>query len=309
MSININHSKNKIKTEDKLTIEAANDVSVTNSRITELNDPVDDQDAVNLRYLSQTISSNIEDSTFLYTNPQPMPEEVGGYEPGDTFENATLEQLFNNLLYPYQYPAVSTFSISGQSTTLEVGDSVPGGTHAFIWNLTNDVNVTANSITIEDITNGIVFGSAYANDNNETIDIGNAVTKTTATSNTWKLSAQNTKGQTISRNFNVYWKWRTFYGTSANESLTEQEIKNLISTSLDSNFSGNKTVAGGDYKYFAYPTSFGLKNNFQDVISGFAVAMNAATTVSITNDFGVTTDYYVHRTTNPIVGALTVAVS
>lgn len=309
MSININHSKNKIKTEDKLTIEAANDVSVTNSRITELNDPVDDQDAVNLRFLSQTISSNIEDSTFLYTNTQPMPEEVGGYEPGDTFENATLQDLFTNLLYPYQYPVFSSFAISGQATTLEVGDSISGGNHNFTWNTTNDVNVTANSITIEDTTNGVVFGTTYANDNVQTIDIGNAVTKTTATSNSWKITARNTKGQSISRNFNVYWKWRTFYGTSANESLTEQEVKNLVSTSLDSNFTGNKTVAGGDYKYFAYPTSFGLKNNFQDVISGFAVAMNPATTISITNDYGITTDYYVHRTTNPIVGSLTVAVS
>lgn len=309
MSININHSKNKIKTEDKLTIEAANGVSVTNSRITEVNDPIDDQDAVNLRYLSETITSNIQDSTFLYTNTQPMPEEVGGYEPGDTFQNATLQDLFTNLLYPYQYPAFSTFVISGQSTTLEVGDSVSGGNHDFVWNTTNDSNVSANSITIEDTTNGVVFGTTFANDNSQTIDIGDAVTKTTASTNSWKITARNTKGQTISRNFNVYWKWRTFYGTSENETLTEQDVKNLISTSLDSNFTGNKTVAGENYKYFVYPTSFGLKTNFQDVISGFAVAMNPATTISITNDYGIVADYYVHRTTNPIVGSLTVAVS
>lgn len=305
MSININHSKNTIKTEDTLKLEAANDVSVTNNRIKEVNDPVEDQDAVNKRYLENTI----QNSNFLYTNPAPMPEEVGGYEIGDTFDNATLQQLFTNLLYPYQYPAVSTFLMSGQLLTVEVGDGVVGGSRTFTWNLTNDVNVATNSITIEDVTNGIVYGTTYANDNTETIDIGAAVTKVSADSNTWKLSARNTKGQTISRNFNVYWKWRTFYGTSANESLTEAEVKALISQSLDSNFTGNKIVAGGDYKYFAYPTVFGLKSNFQDVISGFAVAMEPANTISITNDFGVTTDYYLHRTTNPIVGSLTVAIS
>lgn len=305
MGININHSKNTIKTEDKLIIDAQNDVSVTNNRITDVQDPVDPQDAVTMNFLEQYTDGG----TFTYTNDTPMPEEVGGYEIGDTFNNASLQQLFTNLLYPYQYPAVSAFSISGQSTTLEVGDSVPGGVHTFAWNLTNDVNVATNSISIEDTTNGVVYGTTYANDNSETIDIGNAVTKTSATSNTWKISANNTKGQTISRNFNVYWKWRTFYGTSAKESLTEADIKTLASQSLDSNFTGNKVVAGGDYKYFAYPTVFGLKSNFQDVISGFAVAMEPASSVSITNDFGVTTDYYVHRTTNPIVGSLTVAVS
>lgn len=308
MSININHSTNTIKTEDKLVIEAENDVSVTNNRITEVNDPVEEQDAVNKRFLEQTISSNIADSTFLYSNPVPMPEEVGGYEPGNTFQDATLEQLFTNLLYPYQYPAVSSFSISGQDTTIEVGDGVAGGNRVFNWNISNDVNVTTNSITIEDVTSGVVYGSAYANDDSQIIDIGAAIVKNSVQTNTWRISAQNTRGQTISRNFNVNWKWRTYHGTSANETLTEAEIKSLVSSSLDSNFTGNKFVAGGGYKYFAYPTEFGLKTNFQDVINGFAVAMEPAETITITNDFGVGTDYYVHRTTNPIIGSLTVSV-
>lgn len=309
MSININHSTNTIKSEDKLSIEAVNEVSVTNTRITEVNDPIEDQDAVNKRFLEQTLLSGIQESTFLYTNTQPMPEEVGGFEPGNTFENATLEQLFTNLLYPYQYPQVSSFSMQSQDTTLEVGDSVMGGTRQFSWNLTNDVNVTTNSVKIEDISNGVVYGDNFPNNDSASIDIGGNIIKTVADLNTWKISARNTRSQTISRNFNVYWKWRTYYGTSVAENLAEADIKALVSTSLDSNFTGNKFVAGGGYKYFAYPTSFGLKNNFQDVISGFAVAMNPAYTVSITNDFGISTDYYVHRTTNPIVSSLTVSVS
>lgn len=309
MSININHSTNTIKSEDKLTIEATNEVSVTNTRITEVNDPVEDQDAVNKRFLEQALLSGIQESTFLYTNTSPMPEEVGGYEPGNTFENATLEQLFTNLLYPYQYPQVSSFAMQNQDTTIEVGDKVLGGSRQFVWNFSNDINISTNSVKIEDTSNSLVYGDSFANDDNETIDIGNDIIKSSAETNTWKISARNTRGQTISRNFNVYWKWKTYYGTSDSESLTESEIKSLISSSLDSNFTGNKSVAGGGYKYFAYPTVFGLKNNFQDIISGFAVAMNPATIVNITNDFGISTDYYVHRSTNPIVSALTVAVS
>lgn len=305
MAININHSKNTIKTEDKLTIEAANNVSVTNNRITDLQDPVDDQDAVTKSFLA----AYTDGGTFTYTNEIPMPEEVGGYEVGDTFTNATLQQLFTNLLYPYQYPAVTAFSISGQATTLEVGDSVAGGSRTFTWTISNNTNVTTDSVTIEDVTNGTVYGSTYASDGSESIDIGAAIIKTSAQTNTWKLSAQNTKGQTISKNYSVNWRWRTYYGTSDQESLNEAQVKALVSSSLDSNFTGNKPVAANNYKYFAYPTAFGLKNNFQDTISGFAVAMNPATTITITNSFGVSTDYYVHRTTNPIVGSLTVAVS
>ena len=305
MAININHSKNTIKTEDKLTIEAENNVSVTNNRITDLQDPIDDQDAVTKSFLA----AYTDGGTFTYSNTTPMPEEVGGYEVGDTFTNATLQQLFTNLLYPYQYPTVTSFSISGQATTLEVGDSVAGGSRTFAWNISNNTNITVNSVTVEDVTNGTVYGSTYASDGSESIDIGDAIIKTSAQSNTWKLSAQNTKGQTISKNYSVNWRWRTYYGTSDQESLSEAQVKALVSSSLDSNFTGNKPVAGNNYKYFVYPTAFGLKNNFQDVISGFAIAMNPATTITITNSFGISTEYYVHRTTNPIVGALTVSVS
>ena len=286
-------------------LEATNDIAVSNNRIKEVEDPVEDQDAVNLRFLEEYTSGG----TFLYSNPTPMPEEVGGYEAGDTFSDATLQQLFTNLLYPYQYPAISSFTMTGQPTIIEVGDSVAGGQRSFSWSITNGVNIATNSIQIEDVTNGVVYGSTYANDSQETIDIGAAITKTSAASNQWRFTARNTKNQSISRTFNVYWRWKTYYGTSTKESLTEADIKALASTSLDSNFTGNKTVAANDYKYFAYPTAFGLKSTFKDVVNGFAIAMEPATTITITNDFGVSTDYYVHRTTNPIIGSLTIAVS
>jgi hypothetical protein len=306
LSININHSTNSITTEGELSLDAENDISVSDNRIKNVADPVDLHDAVTKSYLETTIQSN----NFLYSNNTPMPEEVGGYEPGDTFTNVTLQQLFTNLLYPYQYPEVAEFYIDNQETIIEVGDSVAGGIHTFMWDVTNDANVAANSITIEDTTNSVVYGSTYNNNNNsESIDIGSSVVKTTAKTNTWKISASNTKGQVISKNFTVHWKWRVYYGSNANSSLSDSDIKSRASTSLVSNFTGNKEVDAGGYKYFIYPTSFGLKNNFKDVSSGFAVAMEPSYTTSIVNDFGISTEYYVHRTSNPIVSALTIAVS
>lgn len=308
MAININHSKNKIKTEDKLTIEAVNEVSVTNTRITELNDPIADQDAVNKRFLDQTLLASVQTNTFLYSNLTPMPEEVGGYESGNTFDNTTLQQLFTNLLYPYQYPNVQTFLMLAQPTVIEVGDMITGGNKTFSWTILNDENISANTVAIEDVTNNILYSNIYSNDGTEIINIGNDIIKTSAQKNTWKISAQNTKGQIISKTFSVDWRWRTYHGASVLESLNETEIKTLISSSLDLNFTGNKAVANEGYKYFIYPVAFGLKTIFQDISSGFAVAMNPAITVNITNEYGINNEYYVHRTTNPIVSSLTIAV-
>jgi len=56
LGININHSKNTIRTENDLTIDATNNISVSDSRIVNLQDPVDLQDAVTLKYLQDTIA-------------------------------------------------------------------------------------------------------------------------------------------------------------------------------------------------------------------------------------------------------------
>ena len=255
------------------------------------------------------IDEALANATVSYTNTTPMPTSLGGFPAGTTFDNVDIEQMFTGLLYPYQYPSFSTFSISGQSTTLEVGDSIPIGDVTFVWSTTNSTNITADSLTITDVTDGTTLRVAIENDGIETILFTSPITKTTQSTNQWQIQAQNTQGSSFTRNYYVNWKWRTFYGTSVSSTLDESGVESLVSTALESNFSGNKTFAAGGYKYFAYPTSFGLKTTFKDVATGFGVAMEPATTLSITNSFGATTNYYVHRTTNTIVGAITIGVS
>ena len=68
-------------------------------------------------------------------------------------------------------------------------------------------------------------------------------------------------------------------------------------------------LAGG-YKYWAYPTTMGLKTTWKDVSTGFDVAMNSTPqTVSITNTFGITQNYYVYRTYNILGGTINVQIS
>ena len=244
-----------------------------------------------------------------YTNATPMPVAVGGYDAGTTFDTVSLQDMFTGLLYPYQDPAFTAFAISGQSTTLEVGESIPAGTYTFTWSTSNSSNIVADSIVIEDITNSITLGSSLTNDGTELLTLAAEVVKTSATNNTWQISATDTQTATFTRNFTVSWRWRTFYGTSPDAVLNEAGVESLLNTTLSSNFTGNKTFAGGDYKWMAYPTSFGLKTSFIDQATGFGVAMEPAYTLSLTNAYGATTDYYVHRTTYTIVGAITIGVS
>jgi len=66
MAINTNHTQNKIvATENDLvldTVDASNNINVSNNRITDLLDPVDNQDAVTKIYLETTFGSGSQDS-------------------------------------------------------------------------------------------------------------------------------------------------------------------------------------------------------------------------------------------------------
>lgn len=255
--------------------------------------------------------SDLENIDLTYTNITPMPNQVGGLEIGTTFNGVSFEDMFTSLLYPYQYPSFSNFSINGQTTILEVGNSITAGDKTFTWGTTNSYNISDNSITIKHVSNTgtTTLVENASNDGSEVINFPSPITRTNNGSTLFKIIADNTKSQSFERNYYVNWRWRTYYGTSSSTYIDESDIKNLPSTQLENNFTGNKIFAAGDYKYVAYPTLFGQKSSFFDQATGFVVAMETPYTVTITNDYGISTDYYVHRTTNTIVGAITIGVS
>jgi hypothetical protein len=242
-------------------------------------------------------------------NTTPTPAALGGIPAGTTFDNVPVEIVLRDLLYPYQAPAFSSFAISGQTTSLEVGATVLGTSRTFTWGTSNSSNVATNSIEIQNITGGVVsLASGLANDGNEVVSFTN-VTKTTAVSHVWRIRANNTNSVNFTRDFTVTWQWRRYFGESTNTTLNETEIKALRVTGLVSGFAGNYAFNAGGYKWLAYPTVFGTATTFKDTSTNLDVPFEAPTIVSITNSFGVVQDYRVHRTTNILGSAITIAVS
>jgi len=213
----------------------------------------------------------------------------------------------------YEVPAFTAFTMSGstgtpQATTLEVGTTLVGETKIFNWTTSNSSNVSANSIAILDVTGGVTIASGLNNTGTATGTVS-AVTKTIATSHVYRIAGSNTRNFVFSRDFTVNWEWKMYWGTGSFASATETDIEGLISSSLVTDSIGTFNFGGGGYKYIAYPTVFGLKSTFKDVDTGFNVDMQNPTTVSITNTNSVTTNYFVHRSTNILGGTLTIAVS
>ena len=247
-------------------------------------------------------------NNFTYTNLDPMPEEVGGYEAGTTFDNVNLQNLFDGLFYPYQYPAFTSFEISGQSSVIEVGDSIPQNV-TFVWQTINDNNIEADSIEIDDVTNAVTLVSNSANDGTEDVDFGSPITHDSQTNHLFTIKGTNSKSQVFQRNKTYSWQWRLYYGEDSNSPLDETAVKNLRASMLTNTFARTYHFEAGGYKYLCYPATFGTATEFKDVATNLDVPFEAPYIVSVTNSNGITTDYRVHRTTNVLGGSIDIRVS
>lgn len=243
-----------------------------------------------------------------YIRETPMVISVGGATAGTTFDGSVTDAL-DKILYPYVAPAFTAFALSGYST-LEVGATIPAGPVTFTWATSNSGNVTADSISITNTSDSVVLHSAGANDGTETVTLPTDLQLTAAGSKSFQISATNSLDATFSRSTSVSWLWRIYYGESEDTSLdTEPEVEGLRASLLASSPNRTYTFEGGGYKWLAHPTAMGLKTTFTDADTGFPVAMEVPITVGLTNQYGVTTNYYVYRTYNLLGGSIRITVS
>lgn len=244
-----------------------------------------------------------------YTNSNPVPTKLGGISSGTTFDEVSIKDMFDMLLYPYQVPAFSSFNISGLSpTTVEVGTSFPEETRNFSWSFSNASNVRPNTTTIIDLSNGNTQLATNVNSSPQALLVPELV-KNTATSHSFRVQATNTMGNNLNRTYTVNWQWALYYGESTNPVIDGSDAGSLRVKTLSSNKNGTYNFNAGGYKYFAWPTSFGSSATFKDTATNLDVAMESPFTVSITNSNGVSNNYFVFRTTNILGGRITVRVS
>jgi hypothetical protein len=194
-------------------------------------------------------------------------------------------------------------------STLEVGQET-SGSQTFTWSTTNSSNVTANSISITDVTGGsVVIESGLANNGSKAHVFSVAFTKSSAGTYRFTISATDSQSNTLSKNLDINYYWKVYYGESASTSLDEAGIEGLRVGGLQSGFAGTYVFAAANYKYLCYPAVMGAVTSFKDQATGLDVPFEAASTVSVTNAQGVATDYYVYRSTNILGAAINIIVA
>lgn len=245
----------------------------------------------------------------FYTNLTPVPQTLGGIQAGTTFNNVPLTAMFDALLYPYQVPSFSTFSLN-ESSPVEVGYTISAGSKTFTWTTTNSSNIVPNSVSIEDSTDSIILATGLANDGTENISIS-SIQYLTDSSHIWSIYAQDTHTGSLSKTYTVDWYWRIYYGEHVSGSLTDTDISSLRASDL-SNTAAHTYAFIADiqkYKYITYPSSFGTLTTFKDTATLLNVAMSPMTVVSVTNYYGVVTNYNVYRSLNKLGGSINIQAS
>lgn len=226
-----------------------------------------------------------------YNNDIPMYQEHGGIKVGTTFENKTVQEMFDMILYPYVSPTVSA--------------SVQKPSNGGVFELGNTVNVTLIRAIIKVMSNKIT--SLVVTDGKNTITeksdgvanggmIDLPVNVNLKTNTTFTVKAYDTSGAHTDRNTGTFTFVNPIYHGAVllDSTPTEAQIKDCtkhIETK------GNKTYSytlNNQQMLFAYPSSYGKlskifdPNNF-DVTSTFAVYTTKITTLS-----GDQVEYYVY---------------
>lgn len=246
----------------------------------------------------------------VYTNPEPTTETLGGlaagYVPPDGGE--LVSNILSMMLHKYQNPSFTSFGISGQNTTLEVGQSIAAN-RSFSFSCNNVKNIQPGSITLHDVTGNNVLATTLNFDSSPIATTQPEITKTSATSHTWRIVGTNTNTVNFSKDWTVNWQWRIYYGESDEPEMTADAIKALRMKPLAGSFNGTFPFNPGGYKWFCYPAVLGTANTFIDTGINMSVPMQNKGRFPIMNDYNIATNYIVMRTENRLGGAITIKIS
>jgi hypothetical protein len=160
--------------------------------------------------------------------------QVGGVDIGTDLGTTPIliQDLFDRIFYADVAPSFGSFSISGQSTTIEVGTTL-SGSKTFTWSIDEGTG-TVSTIDIYDVTAGATLLAGTANDGTQAVTITSVQLNSNGAVQQWKGIANNTDPvETVdSSNFTVTGRYYRFYGPASAEPSNSTEVRALASSAF-----------------------------------------------------------------------------
>ena len=158
---------------------------------------------------------------------------IGGIKKNQTFNNATLQEMFDMLLHPYEKPTM-TLGINPAKT---IYDKVA----ETLASITINANVTKKTENIKEIrfyVDNVLVNTDTTHPNGGLVSYTHTFASPTNTTFNVKIECEDIKGATskVSANTNIYFVGRSYYGVIESEgspfAVTEDLIKGLSKTEV-----------------------------------------------------------------------------
>ena len=158
---------------------------------------------------------------------------IGGIKKNQTFNNATLQEMFDMLLHPYEKPTM-TLGINPAKT---IYDKVA----ETLASITINANVTKKTENIKEIrfyVDNVLVNTDTAHPNGGLVSYTHTFASPTNTTFNVKIECEDIKGATsrVSANTNVYFVGKSYYGVVEDDgtsfAITESLIKGLSKTEV-----------------------------------------------------------------------------
>ena len=210
----------------------------------------------------QTTASQSASASSFYTNLSPsVASNLVGIPAGSTFSSATMQEMWDKLLYPYVYPYAS---LSGGDTR-EFGSS---NVVNLSWTATKNTK-TLTFITLK--KNGGTPQNVVVTGNTQTGSLSTtAVTNTTTTFSIEVVDNNTPTPSTVYGYTYVYWSNAVYWGKTPTFALPSMTIVGTKPAWADgAGISSGKSLSGtragsynsingsGQYLVFAWPSSYG----------------------------------------------------
>ena len=159
--------------------------------------------------------------------------DIGGIKKNQTFSNATLQEMFDMLLHPYEKPTM-TLGINPAKT---IYDKVT----ETLTSITINANVTKKTENIKEIrfyVDNVLVNTDTAHPNGGLVSYTHTFASPTNTTFNVKIECEDIKGATskVSANTNVYFVGKSYYGVVEDDgtsfAITESLIKGLSKTEI-----------------------------------------------------------------------------
>ncbi len=163
----------------------------------------------------------------VYAGASPTTTTVGGLASGSAISGLSYDDIFESILVPYVNPVFTSFSITGQSTTVEVGTTL-SGSKTFTWGI-NAGSGTVSTIDLYNVTTSATLLAGTPNDGTQAQTITTVQLNSSGATQVWRGIGNNSapSGTFNSSNFTVTGWFYRFSGPTSTAPTNSATVRAL----------------------------------------------------------------------------------